>query len=78
MVRKVLVNTGLSHSISPDGTEPQPDQMLTIDLRYPNIFQESGNVATPPLKHSLPTHIISTGRYQTFQNDFNVRFIAYG
>ena len=39
---------------------------------------ESGNVATHPLKHSLPTHIIFTGRYQTFQNDFNVRFIAYG
>ena len=26
-----------SHSMSPDGTKPQPDQMLTIDLRYPNI-----------------------------------------
>ena len=35
---KFLVNTGSSHSMSPYGTEPQPDQMLTIDLRYPNIF----------------------------------------
>ena len=49
MVKKFLVNTGLSHSMSPDGTEPQPDQMLTIDpdqmltidLRYPNIFLEN-------------------------------------
>ena len=39
---------------------------------------ESGNIATHPLKHSLPTHIIFSGRYQTFQNDFNARFIAYG
>ena len=38
---------------------------------------ESGNVATHPLKHNLPTHIIFTGCYQTFQNDFNVWFIAY-
>ena len=34
---KNLGNTGSSHSMSPDGTKPQPDQMLTIDLRYPNI-----------------------------------------
>ena len=39
---------------------------------------ESGNVANHSLKHSLPTHIIFTGRYKTFQNGFNVRFIAYG
>ena len=39
---------------------------------------ESGNVATHPLKHSLSTHIIFTGLYQTFQNDFDMRFIAYG
>ena len=39
---------------------------------------ESGNVATHSLKHSLPTHIIFTGHYKTFQNGFNARFIAYG
>ena len=41
MVKKFLVNTGLSYSMSPDGTEPQPDEMLTIDLWYPNIFLEN-------------------------------------
>ena len=41
MVKIFLVNTGSSHSMSPDGTEPQPDQMLTTDLRYPNIFLEN-------------------------------------
>ena len=32
MVKNILVNIGSSHSMSPDGTEPQPDQMLTSDL----------------------------------------------
>ena len=41
MVKKFLVNIGLSHSMSPDATEPQPDEMLTIDLWYPNIFLEN-------------------------------------
>ena len=47
-------------------------------MEIKQLTGESGNVATHPLKHSLPTHITFTGRYQTFQNDFNVRFIAYG
>ena len=41
MVKKILVNTGSSHSMSPDGTEPQPDQMLTSGLWYPNILLEN-------------------------------------
>ena len=41
MVNKFLVNTASGHSMSPDGTEPQPDQMLTIDLRYPKLFLEN-------------------------------------
>ena len=39
---------------------------------------EPGNVATWSLKHILPTDTIFTGRYDLFQNVFNVRFIAYG
>ena len=42
------------------------------------LTRESGNVATHSLKHSLPTHINFKGLYKTFQNGFNVRFIAYG
>ena len=41
MVKNFLGNTGSSHSMSSDGTKPQPDQMLTIDLRYPNIFLDN-------------------------------------
>ena len=41
MVKNILVNIGSSHSMSLDGTEPQPDQMLTSDLRYPDILMEN-------------------------------------
>ena len=48
---KVLVNTGSGHNISPDGTEPQPDPTLTIDLRCPNmILENTWNISD---KHSF-------------------------
>ena len=57
-VKRFLVNTGSGHNMSPDGTEPQPDPTLTIDLRYPNMILEntwniSDNLMTYPTGESV-------------------------
>ena len=59
---KVLVNTGSGHNMSPDGTEPQPDPTLAIDLRYPNmILENTWHINDKHIFSSTLSHIPEVG-----------------
>ena len=59
---KVLVNTGSGYDMSPDGTEPQPDPTLTIDLRYPNmILENTWHISDKHLFSRTLSHIPEVG-----------------
>ena len=59
---KVLVNTGSGHNMSTDGTEPQPDPTLAIDLRYPNmILENTWHINDKHIFSSTLSHIPEVG-----------------